>query len=195
MRKYIVLFLSMSLVGLSAQAQVKWMVDPSHSSIRFEVDHLVVSRVSGDFTEFKGSVESMSESDFTDAKIEATIQVSSIDSRNMSRDKHLRQDDFFNVKEYPIMQFRSTSVIKQDENTYTIIGDLTIRDVTKPFEMEARMGGSIVVDGKLRAGITASGSINRFDYHLKWNDTLDSGGLVVGEEVDISLNIQLVKEE
>lgn len=175
-------------------SQSNWSVDKSHSSVQFEVSHLVISTVVGNFTVFEGKVVSKSDDDLTDADISAEIDVKSVDTRNLSRDDHLRQDDFFNAKKFPKIFFKSKSVKKQSSNNYIVEGELTIRDVTKPIKLEASYGGTVTLEGKKRAGIVASGSLNRFDYHLKWDDTLDNGSMVVGENVDIKLNIQLVKE-
>ena len=175
-------------------SQSNWSVDKSHSSVQFEVSHLVISTVVGNFTVFEGKVVSKSDDDLTDADISAEIDVKSVDTRNLSRDDHLRQDDFFNAKKFPKILFKSKSVKKQSSNNYIVEGDLTIRDVTKPIKLEASYGGTVTLEGKKRAGIVASGSLNRFDYNLKWDDMLDNGSMVVGENVDIKLNIQLVKE-
>jgi len=131
--------------------------------------------------------------DFSNARISAQIEVNSIDTENMTRDKHLREDDFFNVKTYPYINFTSTDFKKTSDNQYTIVGDLTIRDVTMPIELEAVYGGEVLVEDKIVSGFKAKGSLNRFEYGLKWDDVLDSGSLVVSEEVDIVLNLQLVK--
>ena len=174
--------------------QSNWSVDRSHSSVQFEVSHLVISTVVGNFTMFNGKVISKNEDDLTDADISAEIDVNSIDTRNLSRDEHLRKDDFFNVSKFPKIMFKSKSVKKKSGNNYIVEGDLTIRDVTKSIKLEASYGGTVTLDGKTRAGIVATGSLNRFDYNLKWDDTLDNGSMVVGENVDIKLNIQLIKE-
>lgn len=172
--------------------QANWSVDKGHSSVQFEVNHLVISTVVGNFTVFKGEVNCKNDEDLIDADIWAEIDVNSIDTRNLSRDEHLRKDDFFNAQKFPKILFKSKSVKKQPDNTYLVEGELTIRDVTKPIKLEASYGGTVTLDGKKRAGIMASGSLNRFDYNLKWDDTLDNGSMVVGEKVNIKLNIQLV---
>lgn len=180
-----------------ATGQTTWQIDPDHSFIQFEVTHMVVSTVTGDFTDFKGYIEVPSgnkSGDFKGSQIDVAIDVASINTRNKTRDEHLREDDFFNAEKYPKIKFKSKSFEKVGENSYTIIGDLTIRDVTKEVILNAEMEGQIIAEGKIRTGFKADGRLNRFDYGLKWNDALDSGSLVVGEKVDIKLNVVLVKE-
>lgn len=179
------------VIQLPAQ-QTIWTIVPDHSSIQFSVTHLVVSTVTGKFNIFKGTIKTTG-ADFSNARISAQIDVNSIDTENMTRDKHLREDDFFNVKTYPYISFTSTDFKKTSDNQYTIVGDLTIRDVTMPIELEAVYGGEVLVEDKIVSGFKAKGSLNRFEYGLKWDDVLDSGSLVVSEEVDIVLNLQLVK--
>lgn len=183
----------LALLTTYASAQTTWIIDPTHSSVQFEVSHLTVSSVSGDFTAYTGTLTSKKDN-FEDARINATIQAASISTNNLERDKHLRDDDFFAVDQFPEIKFKSTSFKKIGENKYQVTGDLTIRDVTKPVTLETDFGGIVSISNKKKAGFTARGSINRFDYGLKWNDALDSGGLIVGEKVDIILKMELVKQ-
>lgn len=192
--KKAIIFLLIFLVYTSVKSQTTWMADLDHSSIRFEVSHLVISTVVGDFTKFDAKVVSKNDSDFTDAEILAEIDVKSIDTRNLSRDQHLKKDDFFNADRFPMMKFKSLTFKKEMGNKYIVEGDLTIRDVTKPIRLEVSYGGTVELDGTTRAGIVATGSLNRFDYNLKWDDTLDNGSMVVGENVDIKLNLEFVKQ-
>lgn len=170
-----------------------WQTDPEHSFIQFEVSHLTISTVVGYFNEFSAKVESHG-NNFSGAKANAIIDVNSVDTKNMKRDKHLKEDDFFNVAKFPSIRFTSTEFTLNKDGTYTIIGDLTIRDVTKPIKLEAKYNGEVSFEGKTTCGFTANGSLNRFDYGLKWNDVVDSGGFVVGETVKIILNLRLVKQ-
>ncbi|MEM6524741.1 MAG: YceI family protein [Bacteroidota bacterium] len=192
MKKYLfhVIFGTLSLPAL---AQTTWVVDPIHSSVQFEVSHLTVSSVTGIFTGFTGSVIDSSK-DFDNAKINATVDVNTVNTNNLERDKHLKEDDFFNASAYPNITFVSSVFKRNNDGSYTIQGDLTIRSVTKPISLSANYGGLVSINGKQKAGFTAKGKINRFDYGLKWDDVLDSGGFVVGEMVDIILNIELVKQ-
>ena len=186
-------FLLALLIYVTGYSQTTWVIDPTHSSVQFEVPHLAVSSVTGYFTAYAGTVVTK-KNDFENAKITATIETASISTNNMERDKHLKDDDFFNVVKYPEIKFASTSFEKTDNNHYTIKGNLTIRDVTKPVTMEAEFGGIVSIDNKKKAGFNAKTTINRFDYGLKWDDVLDSGGLIVGEKVDIIVKLELVKQ-
>ncbi|ELR73223.1 YceI family protein [Fulvivirga imtechensis AK7] len=132
--------------------------------------------------------------DFEDAKVNATIETASITTNNLERDKHLKDEDFFHVEKFPEIKFKSTSFKKVGENKYRVTGDLTIRDITKPVTLETDFGGIVSISDKKKAGFTARGSINRFDYGLKWSDALDNGGLIVGEKVDIVIKMELVKQ-
>ncbi len=188
------LVLGLSILSFAATGQTTWVVDPVHSSVQFEVSHLAVSSVTGDFTGFTGSVITQND-DFNNARISATIDVNSVDTNNLERDKHLKEDDFFNATKYPNITFVSSVFSKEKDNIFTIQGDLTIRDVTKPISLSAEYGGIVSINGQQKAGFTAEGTIDRFDYGLKWDDVLDSGGLIVGEKVDIILKVQLVKKQ
>ncbi|MEM7548884.1 MAG: YceI family protein [Bacteroidota bacterium] len=182
-----------SLTFSHAQNKVKWKIDNDHSSVKFNVTHLVVSTVTGGFTEFEGQLVSGENDDFSGSSVNATIMVNSVDTENMTRDKHLKDEDFFHAEKYPEIKFVSTSFEKKDRNTYSIKGDLTIRDVTKEVELTAEFGGKINAYDKTLAGFSIKGSINRFDFGLKWDDTLDGGSLIVGEEVELDLDVELVK--
>ena len=192
MKKYLLLVNS-CLFSILCFGQTTWVVDQAHSAVQFEVSHLAVSSVTGTFTGFTGSIISGS-NDFQNAKVNATIDVNSVDTNNLERDKHLKEDDFFNAAKYPNITFVSSVFTKNSDNSYTIQGDLTIRNITKPISLTADYGGLVSINGKQKAGFTARGKINRFDYGLKWDDVLDSGGLIVGEKVDIILKVELIKQ-
>ncbi|RPI72756.1 MAG: polyisoprenoid-binding protein [Ignavibacteriales bacterium] len=188
-------FLAIALMSAAMFAQgISWKFDPSHSQVKFNVTHLVISEVTGHFNKFDGTVKTIG-NDFTDAQIEFTIETSSIDTDNEKRDNHLRSDDFFNAEKYPKMKFVSKSMKKVGDNEYKLIGDLTIRDITKQVELDVEHGG-IASDGygNTKAGFKITGTINRFDFNLKWNALLEAGGAVVGSDVEMECNIQLVKE-
>ncbi len=169
-----------------------WNVDASHTKVQFTVRHMVISSVTGDFKVFGGTFESKG-NDFTDSAIDFSIDVDSVNTDNPKRDGHLKSDHFFAAKEYPNITFKSKSMKKTGDNTFKLIGDMTIRDVTKAVELDATLGG-VIVDpwGNDRAGFKFTGSINRFDYNLKWNDLLETGGAMVGKTVDILCNLELV---
>lgn len=179
--------------GHPDSAATTWEADAAHSNVQFTVDHLVISEVSGDFKLFNGKMVSSKE-DFSDAQIEFTVDVSSIDTDNEMRDNHLKGDDFFNAGKYPKMSFKSTSFKPKGGNKYELKGNLTIRDITKPVTFEVVHGGTVKDPyGNIKAGFKATTTIDRFDYNLKWNSVTEAGGAVVGPDVDIKLNIQLKK--
>ena len=181
-------------MGLTTQAQSKWSFDKAHSKISFNVEHLVISEVNGQFASFDGAVTSSSE-DFAGSSIDFSIEVASIDTDNDRRDGHLKSDDFFNAEKFPTITFKGKSLEKVEGNQYKLTGDLTIRDVTKEVVLDVKYGGTVKDPyGNIKAGFKVTGNINRFDYNLKWNAAMESGGLVVGENVEIVGNIELTKE-
>jgi len=176
------------------QAPAKWVVDKAHSNVRFSVSHLVVSDVDGSFKSFDGSMTA-SKPDFTDASIVFAADVNSINTDNENRDKHLKSDDFFNAEKFPQIKFVSKSFKSLGNNKYSLAGDLTIRDITKPVTFDVNYGGTVTsaAMGGTHAGFKAKTTINRFDYNLKWNAATETGGAVVGKEVEITLNIDMKK--
>lgn len=191
MKRTFLVLLSMC-IALAVQSQTRWKADPAHSSIQFEVSHLAISTVTGQFTEFSCELESKKNS-FEGAKVQAKVVVESVTTENLTRDKHLKEDDFFNAKKYPQMTFISESFTKTSDDQYEVTGTLTIRDVSKKITFPATYSGMITTGNKTISGFKANFTINRFDFKLKWDDTLDSGSLVVGEDVDVRLNLELVK--
>ena len=191
---YTGMFLAIFITG-STQAQTTWNLDKSHSNVKFTVTHLVISEVDGSFTDFTGTMTA-SKPDFTDATIHFTVDVNSIDTDNEKRDAHLKDDDFFNAAKYPKMEFKSIEMKKTGENTYALTGYLTIRDVTKEVTFDVTYGGTVIDPwGNTKAGFKATSTINRFDYHLKWNTLTEAGGAVVGKEVKITINASFTKEK
>ena len=176
------------------QAATRWAIDKAHSNVRFSVTHLVVSDVDGGFKSFDGNMTA-SKPDFTDAVINFTVDVNSITTDNENRDKHLQSDDFFNAPKFPQIKFVSKSFQALGNNKYKLTGDLTIRDVTKTVAFDVTYGGTITsaAMGGTHAGFKAKTTINRFDYNLKWNTATEAGGMVVGKDVDITLNIDMKK--
>lgn len=174
-------------------AQTKWTVDPAHSSAKFTVTHLVISEVEGNFKTFKGDMTN-TKPDFTDANIDFTIDVNSVNTDNEMRDKHLISDDFFNTEKYPNMVFKSTSIKKLAGNKYALMGNLTIRNVTKPVKFDVTYGGTAKDGyGNTKAGFKATTVINRFDYGLKWNAATEAGGATVGKDVTIDLKLEFAQ--
>lgn len=191
--KKIILLATMLITFVELSAQTKWTVDPVHSSVKFTVTHLIISEVEGSFKTFNGTMTS-AKPDFTDASIEFTVDVASISTDNDMRDKHLKSDDFFNAEKFPKMQFKSSTFKKVSGNKYMLTGYLTIRDITKPVDVDVTFGGTAKDGyGNLRAGFKATTKINRFDYNLKWNALTEAGGTVVGPEVNIILNLELIQ--
>ncbi len=170
-----------------------WSIDPMHSEIQFKVKHLVISTVTGTFNTFSGSLTQTGEG-FDGAGIEFSADIDSISTNNEYRDNHLKSDDFFNAAEYPKMTFQSTAFTKTGEDTYTLTGDLTIRNVTKSVNLKVEHGGTVVDPyGNTKAGFEINGSINRKDFNLKWTAVTEAGSVVVSDEVRLHLNVQLAK--
>lgn len=174
-------------------AQTKWNVDPAHSSAKFTVTHLVISEVEGNFKKFNGTL-SNTKPDFADANVNFSIDAASVNTDNDMRDKHLKGDDFFNAEKYPNMVFKSTSMKKLAANKYTLMGNLTIRDVTKPVKFDVTYGGTAKdAYGNTKVGFKANTVINRFDYGLKWNAATEAGGATVGKDVTIDLKLEFAQ--
>ena len=175
------------------QAQTTWNIDPSHSSVRFAVDHMVISEVEGIFSKYEGSVVS-AKGDFSDAKINFSVDVNSVNTDNAKRDEHLRGADFFETEKYPKMTFVSTSVQKTGDNKYNLKGKLTLHGVTKEITLSMTYGGTTKDPwGNTKAGLKVTGVINRTDFGLKYNSVLEAGSLMIGEEVTITAKVELVK--
>ncbi|KAB2847053.1 MAG: polyisoprenoid-binding protein [Melioribacteraceae bacterium] len=191
--KKITLFAIFIFAAASTFAQTKWTFDKSHSSVGFSVTHLIISEVEGNFKNFDGTVETNGD-DFIGAKVEFTVDTKSIDTDNEQRDNHLRSDDFFNAEKFPQMIFKSKSFKKAGDKKYKLIGELTIRDITKEVTLDVKHNGTVKDPwGNTKAGFKITGEINRFDYGLKWNALMEAGGAVVGESVNLEINIQLAK--
>ncbi|MCX7835534.1 MAG: YceI family protein [bacterium] len=174
----------------------EWEIDPNHSSIEFAVKHMMISTVKGEFKKYNASIQ-FDNAKPEIAKIEAQIDVSSIDTRNSQRDEHLKSADFFDVTKYPQMTFKSKKITKINGNKYQVIGDLTIKGVTKEIILEGEGFSPILKNpwGKMVTGVHATAFLNRKDYGLTWNAALETGGVLVGEEVKIELNLELVKKD
>jgi polyisoprenoid-binding protein YceI len=175
--------------AVSVQAEV-WKVDPAHSSIKFEVRHMVISRVHGIFGQFDGTM-SFDDSSFNSSKVNFIVQTASVDTDNADRDKHLKSADFFDVVAHPTMTFKSTAVRKGSGDSFELEGELTIHSVTKTVVFVCDYYGSVVDPwGNTKSGFSASTTINRQDFGITWSKSLDSGGLVVGDDVTIVLDLE-----
>jgi polyisoprenoid-binding protein YceI len=170
----------------------RWNLDPEHSTIEFRVTHMVVSKTTGRFTDYTGFIDMDAEAGNVTA-IEATMKAGSINTNHEKRDAHIRNADFLDVEHYPTMTFKMKSYKKTAES-FTAAGDFTLRGATKEVTLVGRYNGSTKDPwGNTRAGFSAEGKLNRKDFGLIWNKTLDSGGLVVGDEVQIRLDIECIK--
>lgn len=172
----------------------KWALDPAHSELGFKIKHLMISTVTGSFTDFTVETETAG-NDFSDAVINAEISVSSINTKNSMRDDHLRTADFFEAEVYPTILFRSTKLEKQDDGSFNLVGDLTVRNVSKPVQLSVEYNG-VAKDpwGNIKAGFAFEGKINRKDFGINYNAALEAGGVLLSEEVKIFGEIQLVKQ-
>ena len=176
-------------IATFGSTQTKWNIDKSHSNIRFTVVHMLISEVDGEFNEFDGSVTSKSD-DFNGATIEFSANTASVDTKNERRDNHLKSDDFFNAESFPKISFKGK--LEKEGKNYFLVGDLTMRDVTKKVKFETKYLGSMQNgDRGRKAGFKITGTVNRFDYGLKWDRAVEAGGLVVGEDVEITCKIEL----
>lgn len=175
-------------------ASTTWNLDAAHSEVNFRVKHLVITTVSGKFTQFSSAVSTEGD-DFTTANITFEVETGSIDTGVEMRDNHLRSNDFFNSEAFPKMVFTSTAIRKVEDDEYEIDGQLTIRDVTQPVTLEAEFGG-IVKDpyGQTKAGFEVEGKIKRKEFGLSWDVLTEAGGAVVSDEVKFQVNVQYVKQ-
>jgi polyisoprenoid-binding protein YceI len=171
----------------------KWAVDASHSSIDFSVKHMMIAKVKGSFESFEASIEA-DPADLTTANIEFKVDLNSVNTKNADRDNHLRSADFFDVENHPSMTFKSNSIVKTDDGEYDVTGDLTLHGVTKTETFKVVFEGQGKDPwGNEKAGFSATGSLNRSDYGLVWNAALETGGVLVGDQVKISLEIEAQK--
>jgi len=191
MIKKIILLLLVILFISSTSFAEKFQVDTAHTQIHFSVQHLVVFKVRGNFNDFTGLIEADPKTK-TLISAEATIQTASIDTRIEKRDKHLRSADFFDAANYPQIHFKSKSITGSGDNII-MVGDITMKGVTKEVILQGSfLGTTAGPDGKLRAGFEATGTLNRKDFGLNWNKVTETGGLVVGDEIQIGLEIESV---
>ena len=172
-----------------------YQIDPDHSSFQFKVRHMTVSNVRGEFKKVKGVV-SIDGNDLTALKVEVILDAASVNTDNAKRDGHLRSEEFFDVAKYPTIIFVSKKVTRLDENRLKVVGDLTIRGVTREITVDVDGPSPEVKDpgGNLRRGATGTLKINRKDFGMMWHKTLDNGGLVVGDDVKISVEVELVRK-
>lgn len=177
-------------------AKTTWHVDTAHSEIGFTVKHMMISKVKGSFNDFDAVVEADVE-DLTDSKVEVNIDVASIDTRQSGRDDHLRNEDFFDVENHPKITFVATDIKKKSDSNYDVTGDLTIIGTTKPVTFDIVYEGQSKdpMSGNTVAGFSGDTSINRKDFGLTWNAQVETGGVLVGDEIKIHVEIEAHKAE
>ena len=191
------ILITVGLAGLlsfpACAGTTTWQIDPKHSSAQFAVTHLMISSVRGEFHQLKGAVV-VDDADISKSSVNVTIDATTVYTREPDRDKHLMSSDFFDVAKYPTMAFKSTKVESAGPGRLKITGDLTIRGVTKQAVLEVTAPKPPIKDpwGLRRTAVSGSTKINRQDFGVAWNKTLDAGGVVVGDEVDINLDVEMV---
>ena len=183
----------MSTITAAARNQTTWDIDLAHSNLGFTVRHLVISKVRGRFARWAGTL-TLDQAHPERSQVEARIEAASIDTHEPQRDAHLRSADFLDTDRYPEITFRSTRIEKAGENRYQVTGDLTIAGVTRPVRLEVEaLGRTKDPWGGERAGFSARTTIDRRDFGLVWNQALETGGVVVGEKVEIDIEVEAVK--
>ena len=171
-----------------------WQIDPAHTNVEFTVRHMMISNVKGQFQKTSGTITTNG-SDPASAMIDATIDASSVDTRVDKRDMHLKSPDFLDVAKYPTITFKSTKVEADGPNKWKVTGDLTLHGVTKPVVLDVESSGAPVsMGGKTHAGASATTKIKRSDFGLTWNKALEAGGVMVGDEVAISIDVEAIKQ-
>ena len=174
--------------------ETKWTVDNMHSEIGFKVKHMMITNVSGNFSDISADATTQGD-DFSTAQFNFSAAINSINTGVADRDAHLKADDFFNAEVYPSMTFKSSEVVKKTDDEFKLIGDLTIRDTTKKVELDVDFGG-IVVDpyGQTKAGLTISGKIKRSEFGLKWSAVTEAGSIVLSDDIRLNSEIQFIKQ-
>lgn len=183
---------AIAALATAGMAADKYAVDPSHSSVGFAVKHMVVSKVKGYFNDYAVNIV-YDDKDITKSSVEVAIKMASIDTKAAKRDEHLRSPDFFDAAKYPEITFKSKRIEKSGEG-YVAVGDLTMRGVTKEIQLPFTFAG-VITDpyGNTRLGLSAATKLNRQDYGVSWSKTLDNGGLVVSDDVEIEIEIEAIK--
>jgi polyisoprenoid-binding protein YceI len=178
---------------VTAPTRTEWTIDAAHSNVEFSVRHLMIATVKGRFGDVEGTVV-LDDQQPSDSQIDVVVRTASIDTRMPQRDEHLRSADFFDVEKYPTLTFKSRRVVR-DGDAFKVVGDLTIRDKTREVVLDVTANGRQSDPwGGQRAGFEATGRIKRSDFGLSWNQALETGGVVVGDEVKITVDIELVQK-
>jgi len=199
MSKFAVIGSSLALLGAVALARpaladtTEWTLDGTHSRVGFSVSHMVVSSVSGRFKQFTGKVE-LDEANLTKSQVDISIKTESIDTDDAKRDEHLRSPDFFDAKKFPTLTFKSTKIAKAGGKKYKLTGDLTIHGVTKNVTLDAEISDAVKNPwGKMVRSVKLGGKIKRGDFDLKWNKALEAGGVLVGDDVTLDIQVEVDK--
>ncbi len=184
----------MSTVATPQTTTTTWNIDPVHSTAEFKVKHMMISNVKGRFSAVAGTLN-LDESDVTKSKVEATIDAASIDTRDAQRDAHLKSPDFLDVEKFPTLAFKSSSVKRAGDGELKVAGELTIHGVTRSvvFDVEGPTAPGKDPWGNTRIGLSATTKINRKDFGLTWNAALETGGILVGDDVTLTLDVQFLK--
>lgn len=183
-------------VGTQEQTGTKstWTVDPAHANINFSAKHMMVSTVRGHLGPVSGSIE-LDENDFTNSEIEVAIDVANLQTRDEKRDGHLKSGDFFDVENFPTATFKSTRIERAGEDKYKVVGLLTVRDITREVELDTDFEGFASNPwGQKLVGFTATTKLNRKDFGLNWNVALEAGGVLVGENIKLDIDIEAIKQ-
>ena len=186
--------MSTAVVPQPETAVATWNIDPAHSAAQFKVKHMMISNVKGEFTSLKGSLV-YDQTNPENSRVQAEIDAATITTGEPQRDAHLKSPDFFDVAKFPVLAFRSTLVSRTSNGELAVAGDLTIHGITRPvvFAVEGPSASAKDPWGNTRIGLSATTKINRKDFGLTWNAALETGGILVGEEVTITLDVQFVK--
>ncbi len=184
----------MSATSTSPAAISTWKLDPAHSAAEFKVKHMMISNVKGSFKGLSGDL-TLHDPDHTLTKIDASVDVSTVNTGDPQRDGHLKSGDFFDVEKFPTMTFKSTKVFPEGGGDFTVTGDMSLHGVTKSlnFEVEGLSAPAKDPWGNTRIGLSATAKINRKDFGLTWNSALETGGVLVGEDVSVTLDVQFIK--
>jgi polyisoprenoid-binding protein YceI len=183
-----------STASIAPGTVTTWKLDPAHSVAEFKVKHMMISNVKGSFSGLSGTL-ALDETDYTHSKVEVDIPIATLSTGDAQRDGHLKSADFFDAEKYPAIVFKSTNIDSNGGANYSVTGDLTIHGVTKPVTLSVEDVSEPSKDpwGNHRIGLSANAKINRKDFGLTWNSALETGGVLVGEEVSISLEVQFIK--
>lgn len=175
-------------------ANSTWVLDPTHSEVGFKVKHMMFTNVSGKFNMYRVEISNQDD-DFSSSEISFSADMNTIDTNNTDRDNHLKSGDFFDIEKFPSMTFKSTGIVKKSDSDFVVTGELTIKDVVKTISLDLEYSG-LMKDpwGNIKAGLSIEAKINRKEFGLTWNAALETGGVLVGEDVKIFAEIQIVKQ-